>query len=154
MDLITWLKLFHILGAIVWVGGGVLLSMIGIRTRQSDDPHIIREFARTLSYVGIRVFMPAVLAVVVFGVWMVLATPAWNFGQLWILLALGAFVLAFLIGGIYLSRVAIGLERITKPADFDIHAARALLSRWINAYLVVLVILLIAVWDMVFKPFM
>jgi len=36
--------------------------------------------------------------------------------------------------------------------DFDLKAARALLSRWIAGYQIVLLILLFAVWDMVFKP--
>ena len=103
MNLLTWLKFGHILGAIIWIGGGVILSLIGIRTRQSEDPHYIREFSRTLSYVGLRVLMPAVIAVLAFGVWMMFISPAWRFTQLWILFALGAFALAFVIGAVYLS---------------------------------------------------
>lgn len=152
MTLLTWLKFAHILGAIIWIGGGVMLSLIGTRTRQSEDPHFIREFSQTLSYVGLRVLMPAVIAVLVFGVWMVLAFSAWQFTQLWILLALGAFALAFLIGAVYLSRIALAMDKLTAGTDFDLKAARDLLSRWIIGYQIVLLILLFAVWDMVFKP--
>ncbi len=74
------------------------------------------------------------------------------FTQLWILLALAAFILAFFVGAIYLSRAAIRLERITAQENFDLQAARSLLGQWIIGYRVVLVILLFAVWDMVFKP--
>src|SRR5215212_2224336 len=102
MNLLTWLKFFHILGAMIWIGGGVILSLIGVRARKSEDPHFIREFSRTLSYVGLRVLMPAVIAVLVFGIWLMFISPAWRFTQLWILLALGAFALAFLIGAVYL----------------------------------------------------
>ena len=151
MTLLTWLKFGHILGAIVWIGGGVMLSFIGIRTRHSQDPNNIREFSRTLSYVGLRVLMPAVIAVLVFGVWMVLAFSAWHFAQLWILLAIAAFVFAFMIGAVYLSRIALALENLT-AADFDLNTARDLLRRWIVGYQIVLLILLFAVWDMVFKP--
>ena len=152
MNLLTWLKFAHILGAIIWVGGGVMLSLIGLRARQSEDPHYIREFSRTLAYVGLRVLMPAVIAVLVFGVWMVLAFSVWRFTQLWILLALGAFALAFVIGAVYLSRIALALDKLTTDMDFDLNTARALLSRWIAGYQIVLLILLFAVWDMVFKP--
>ena len=152
MTLLTWLKFGHILGAIIWMGGGVMLSLIGIRTRQSEDPHYIREFSRTLSYVGLRVLMPAVIAVLVFGVWMVLAFSAWRFTQLWILLALGAFALAFVIGAVYLSRIALALDRLTADTDFDLKASRDLLNRWIIGYQIVLIVLIFAVWDMVFKP--
>ena len=151
MNLLTWLKFGHILGAMIWIGGGVMLSLIGIRTRQSEDPHHIREFSRTLSYVGLRVLMPAVIAVLVFGVWMVLAFSAWQFTQLWILLALAAFALAFVIGAVYLSRIALALDKIT-ATDFDLKVARDLLRRWIVGYQIVLLILVFAVWDMVFKP--
>lgn len=152
MTLEPWLHLAHIVGGIIWVGGGIMLSVVGARARQSEDPRLIGEFARMLSYVGLRVFTPAVVAVLVSGVWLVLASSEWNFTQLWVLLALGAFVVAFLIGAIYLSRIAIELERLVTRTDLDPQAARDLLGRWIVGYRVVLVILLFAVWDMVFKP--
>lgn len=75
-----------------------MLSIIGARTRQSEDHRIIGDFARTLSYVGLRVLMPAVVVVLVAGVWLVLISSEWNFTQLWVLLGLGAFGIAFLIG--------------------------------------------------------
>lgn len=72
MTLEPWLHPEHILGAIIWVGEGVVLSLVGIRSRQSEDPGFIRKFARILSYVGLRVLTPAVVAVLVSGVWLVL----------------------------------------------------------------------------------
>ena len=152
MSLVTWLKFAHIVSAMIWIGGGVTLSLIGIRTRQSENPSLIGEFARTLAYVGLRVLMPAVISVLVFGIWLTLASTAWRLTQLWILLALGAFALAFIIGAVYLSRIALALDRLTTHTDFDLQAARDLLGRWIVGYQVVLLILLFAVWDMVFKP--
>jgi hypothetical protein len=106
---------------------------------------------QTLSYVGLRVLMPAVIAVLVFGVWMVLAFLAWQFTQLWILLALGEFAIAFVIGAVYLSRIALALDKLT-AMDFDLETARDLLNRWIVGYQIVLIVLIFAVWDMVFKP--
>lgn len=152
MTLEPWLHLAHILGAIIWVGGGVMLSLVGVRARQSEDPSLIKEFARMLSYVGLRVLTPAVVVVLVSGIWLVLSGSEWDFTQLWVLLGLGAFVLSFLIGAIYLSRIAIQLERTATGAEIDLPAARDLLGRWIVGYGVILVILLFAVWDMVFKP--
>lgn len=152
MTLLTWLKFAHILGAMIWIGGGVMLSLIGLLARQSEDHSFIREFSRTLSYVGLRVLMPAVIAVLVFGIWLMLIFPAWQLSQLWILLALGAFALAFVIGAVYLSRIALALDRLTADMEFDLKAARDLLNRWIVGYQIVLLVLIFAVWDMVFKP--
>jgi len=146
-----WLLLVHIAGAIVWIGGGLMLSIMGARVRQSDNPAVIGEFARTLSFVGLRLFMPAVVLVLITGVWLVLISSEFTITQLWVLLALAAFVLAFLIGGVYLSRSAIQLERAATQSN-DLAAAREALSRWLTGYVAVLVILALALIDMVFKP--
>jgi uncharacterized membrane protein len=153
MTLEPWLHLAHVAGAILWVGGGVMLSLIGFRARRSGDLAVIREFARTLSYVGLRLLTPAVVVVLVSGVWLVLASAEWSLTQVWVLLALGAFVLAFLIGAVYLSRSALQLERVvTQGQDQSLEPARDALGRWLIGYGVVLAILAFALWDMIFKP--
>lgn len=152
MSLVPWLQLVHVIAAIAWVGGGMVLSLIGLRIRRTDDPRAIHDFAGVLSYIGLRIFMPAVVLVLVTGVWMVLVDSEWSFGQAWVLLALGAFALAFLIGAVYLSRVAIGLERVATGTAESLAPAREALARWLTGYGVVLAILLFALWDMVFQP--
>ena len=152
MNLESWLHFIHILGAIIWVGGGMILCLLGIRAQQSKDAHLIGDFAKTLSYVGLRLLMPAVVMVLVSGVWQVLISSESNFTQLWVLLGLGLFIVAILIGAIYLSRIAMQLERVATGTDADAEAVSKILSRWIVGYGFVLVILLVAVWDMVFKP--
>ena len=147
-----WIHFLHVLGAIIWVGGGVMLSLIGARARKSEDPRLIGEFARTLSYVGLRVLTPAVVAVILTGLWLVLTGSEWKFTQLWVLLGLGAFIAAFLVGAIYLSRIAIQLDQVATRTDLSPQAARDLLGRWMVGYQIILIILVFAVWDMVFKP--
>jgi uncharacterized membrane protein len=151
MDVEPWLHFLHIGGAIVWVGGGVMLSAVGVRARRGGNAIVIGDFAGTLSYTGLRVFVPAVVLVLVTGVWMVLIQSG-NFAQLWVVLALVAFAAAFLIGGVYLSRNALALDRAAKSPTPDANALSEILGRWIVGYWVVLAILVFAVWDMVFKP--
>ena len=105
--------------------------------------------AGSLAYLGPRVLAPAAAAVLVFGVWMVLDSSAWDFGQAWVLAAIGLFGLTFLVGAVYLSRVALLLVRASAA---DGREARDLLDRWIATYAIIIVLLLVAVWDMVFKP--
>ncbi|HYK98700.1 MAG TPA: DUF2269 family protein [Candidatus Acidoferrales bacterium] len=152
MDLGPWLHFAHITAAVVWVGGGIVLSVIARRVHRSADVTVLAEFARTLSYVGLRVFTPAVLVVLATGVWLVFAEQSGNFAQLWVVLALAAFIVAFLVGAVYLSRSAIRLERVMSEAKPDIGAGRAALAQWIFGYGVVLAVLVFALWDMVFKP--
>jgi uncharacterized membrane protein len=151
MHMVSWLLFVHVLSAMVWLGGGLTLMLAGFRARSSSRPEAVTEFARTVPYVGLRVLMPAVVVLLVTGVWQVLASSSWSFSQLWVRLALGLFILAFLVGAIYLSRVGIGLARATtdnRPAS----EGAALLNRWLIGYVVVLGLLVVAVWDMIFKP--
>jgi uncharacterized membrane protein len=146
-----WLLFAHVGAAMVWVGGGLMLSVIGMRAKRSNDLTIIRDFAKSLAYTGLRIFMPAVLVVLASGVWMVLA-GAGDFTQLWVLLALGGFALAFVIGAGFLSRTAIRLDKLASQPDATVAATADALQRWITGYWVVVAVLVLTVWDMVFKP--
>jgi uncharacterized membrane protein len=153
--MVSWLLFVHVLSAMVWFGGGLTLMVVGFRARSSSQTEAIASFARTLPYVGLRVLMPSVVVLLVTGVWQVLASSAWSFSQLWVRVALGLFILAFLVGAVYLSRVGIELARATAdngPAGQTAARYIALLNRWLIGYVVVLGLLLVAVWDMVFKP--
>jgi uncharacterized membrane protein len=149
MEWEPWIHFAHVAAAIVWVGGGLTLSLIGLRVRRSEDLAVLGEFARTLRFLGLAVFTPAVLIVLLSGIWLVLDFSG-DFTKPWILLALAAFVLAFLIGVLYLSRSALRLERVVRNGDVE--AARDALGNWLSGYAVVLAILVFALWDMVFKP--
>jgi uncharacterized membrane protein len=152
MDLDSWLHFVHVLAATVWLGGGITLSAVALHARSASDPRPIAEFARVLPYVGLRILMPSVVIVLVTGVWMVLAGSEFSLSQFWVLLGLGLFAIAFLIGAVYMSRVGIQLDRVAQQATMDGAQLRVLLDRWIAGYAVVLVVLIVAVGDMVFKP--
>jgi Predicted integral membrane protein (DUF2269) len=151
MDLESWLHFAHIGGAIVWVGGGLMLSIVGLRARASADLGFMRGFALLLSYVGLRLFAPTVLIVLGSGVWLVLMQSG-DFTRLWIALGLIAIAAAFLVGVLYQGRQAIALERIARAEGADIESVKAALGHWIAGYYIVLAILVFAVWDMIFKP--
>jgi uncharacterized membrane protein (DUF485 family) len=55
--------------------------------------------------------MPAIVLLLIAGIWMVRADSEWSFEHTWMRAALGLFALAFLVGGVYLSRAAIGMDR-------------------------------------------
>lgn len=129
-----------------------MLSILGSRARASGDPNAVAEFARTLAYAGPRVLGPATVGTLVFGVWLVARSEAWDFSQPWVRIGTTLFVIAFLIGAVYLGRTGLQLQRTTSESGATAAEGKALLGRWILGYRLVLVTLLLAVWDMVFKP--
>ena len=149
MDWEPWVHFLHVASAIVWVGGGIMLTIVGIRARGSSNAERLADFGQLLPYAGLRVLPPAVILVLLTGLWLVLTGSEWNLGQLWVIIALVGFGGAFLIGVLYLSRTAGDLER---AASTDLEAARTAVGRWLAGYGVVLAILLVVVWDMVVKP--
>src|SRR3954469_9922868 len=56
-------KWIHVSVAVFWVGGGVLLTILGLKAETSDDPNEIVTLARWAGFVGERLFAPAGLVV-------------------------------------------------------------------------------------------
>jgi uncharacterized membrane protein len=148
--LYDWPLLAHIVAAMVWVGGAILLGALVIGVLQSRDADALARFVANLKMVGPRVLAPATIAVVGLGVWMVLNSAAWGFGQLWVQLALALFAAAFVIGAAHQSRAAINAERASASEDHE--EALRQLARWSWGYWLIVLLLVVATWDMVFKP--
>jgi uncharacterized membrane protein len=149
-NLYDWLLFLHILAAMVWFGGLVALSVFATRVLRGGEAEALKRFVGSLGAIGPVVLAPATVAVLGFGIWLVLDSDAWAFGQTWILVALALFAGAFLVGAVFLSRSAIGAQRAADRGD-DGEAVRQL-RRWSWGMRLILVLLVVATWDMVFKP--
>jgi uncharacterized membrane protein len=148
--LYDWLLFAHVLAAMVWVGGAVLLGVLAIRVVRDGEPGAVGRFVASLRVIGPRVLAPATVAVVGFGVWLVLDSSAWDFGQFWIQLALVLYAAAFMVGAAHQSRTAIAAERAADRGDHD--EARRQLGRWSWGYWAIVALLVVATWDMTAKP--
>ena len=148
--LYNWLLLLHIVAAMVWVGGAVMLGATATRVIRAGDEEDVARFLANLRVLGPLVLAPATVAVLGLGIWMVLNSAAWDFGQEWVQLALGLFAGAFLIGAAHQSSAAMRAERALGRGDHP--EARRQLVRWSVGYWLILALLLVAVWDMVMKP--
>jgi uncharacterized membrane protein len=145
-----WLVFIHVLAGMVWVGGIAVLGAFAIRILSEDDPAAVGRFLGSLRRIGPLVLAPAPVLLIGTGVWAVLDSDAWDFGQLWIDLALGLFAAAFLIGAAHQSRAALAAERAA--AAGEIEAAAAHLRRWAWGMGAIVLLLVVATWAMVFKP--
>ena len=148
--LYQWLLLLHVLATMVWVGGLVALAVLAAHVLRGNDPDTVARFSANLRVVGPFALAPASAVALGTGIWMVVDSPAWGFGDTWIWIGIGAFAAAFGVGAVFLSRAALAAERAVRERDHP-RAAREL-RRWSWGIRLVLALLVVAAWDMVFKP--
>src|SRR4051812_3473706 len=124
MALYDWLKFLHVLVAMIWVGGLVALVVLGTHARRSGDA---ARFVGSLRVLGPLVLGPSAALLVAFGIWLVVDSGAWSFGQTWVWLALVLVAAAVAVGAGFLARVGIAAERAVEAGDtaaVDRHVAR------------------------------
>jgi uncharacterized membrane protein len=140
----------HIVCAVVWVGGAVYTQILAVIAARSTDPTELPRLARHFEVIGSRVFVPAAVALLVAGAAM--TVQAWSFGQAWIALSVGLWVLSAVAGAIYLG------PRAKRVADlFDAEGptskqGRDLLDRVFLVSRLELVSFAVIIALMVFKP--
>src|SRR4051812_24360708 len=145
------LLFLHLTAAIVWVGSNVLLQILATMTERAKDDV---TFAKLFSYsaeLAPKLFVPAGLLTVPFGIGMVADGP-WSFDMLWLVLALIGFAGAFGVGLMVFKpegdRIAAMIERDGGMTAESTAAAR----RFVTMTRFDLVVLFVIVFDMAVKP--
>jgi uncharacterized membrane protein len=147
------LKFFHVLAAIVWVGSGVYAQVLAARVLAQDDPAHLGVVAKDIGEMGNRLLMPASIATLVFGVVLVAYAPQWNFTDTWVLVGLGGIVATIITGAGFLGPEAGRLGKLAAeghtPAEPDV---QRMIRKIVAISRIDLVVLIVVVADMVFKP--
>jgi uncharacterized membrane protein len=150
-----WYGLFkwiHVSLAVFWVGGGLLLTILGIRAETSDDPNEVVTLARWAAFVGEKLFAPAGLIVLAAGNAMTVDAH-WGWGKFWIDAGLAGYALTFVTGIGVLSPLA---KKITELSESQGPTAPETLATIRKILLVArfdVALLLLVLADMVTKPF-
>ena len=151
--LYDWLLFFHILAAIIWVGGNIGLQILGTRIYRAGDRQRLYEMAGDFEFVGTRIFTPASLILLALGIWMVIIGP-WNFGMIWIDLGLAMFAYSFVSGAFYLGPQLTRVKAIAATEGTGSEQVTVLVRRLFVVSRVELTFLVLIVMDMVLKPFL
>jgi hypothetical protein len=141
----------HLTAAAVWIGAGFLEAVLGTRIVLSGDPGRRLDFAREAEWLGLRVFMPASLATLVFGVLLVVEGPL-AFSDLWIVLGFVAIGLSTEIGMGFFGPGWSGTTRLAAAEGPDAPGVQARTARLLAFAWVDLGLLLGATWVMALKP--
>jgi uncharacterized membrane protein len=148
-----WLKAVHVIAAVMWVGGSVMLTLLGLMTIAERDPIRMAQFARQVSFLGARYFPLLSLMVVGFGFWMVEnGFLPWTYSMTWIQIGIAGWAASFVIGAGYLGPHASRLARLLESRPPEDAEVQSLIRRILLVARIDAVLLLFIVFDMTAKP--
>jgi uncharacterized membrane protein len=151
MDLYELLLAIHILAAVIWVGGATSLQVLAIRATGSGDPVRMATFAGEAEWVGMRIFMPSSIVVLLAGIALVLE-GGWGFDQLWILLGLAGIAFSIVVGAGFLGPESGRIKELMEARGPEDTEVKDRIRRIFMISRIELAILLLIVLDMAIKP--
>jgi uncharacterized membrane protein len=147
----TFFKSVHVVTAAIWVGGAAMIQAYAFRILRTGDGRRQAEFSKDTEVVGMRVFIPASLILVVAAVAMMVNLD-WSWSQNWIILGLIAFVLSFALGAGFLGPEGGRIAELIERQGPDSPAVKARIRRIVTISRCELVVLVTVIVNMVVKP--
>jgi uncharacterized membrane protein len=150
-------KTFHVLFAVIWIGGGFLISALAFIAELENDVEGRTVLAKQAAAVSMRIFTPASLIVLVFGILMMVNDTGkllWDWGSFWVTFGMLGFIATFVIGFFVLGPAAKRMEGIVAAGGVNTPEAHAEMNRIFLVARADAAILLLVVVDMVAKPFL
>lgn len=95
-----FLLTIHVLAAVIWVGGGTAMHILGRRVLKRGDNKEIYEFSKEINTVALRLYAPTSLILLIAGILLV-DEAGYEFSQLWITLAFIGWAFSFFVGILY-----------------------------------------------------
>jgi uncharacterized membrane protein len=145
-------KAVHVIAAVIWIGGGALLMILGIAAERKRDPVELATVARQAAMVGEKLFAPAGVVVVAMGVAMMVNTN-WGWGKFWVIAGLVGYAITFVTGVAVLAPRTKKIAALTQEKGATHPETAAAITRVLQIVRVDVAMLLLVVVDMVVKPF-
>lgn len=149
MDLYSFVKLLHILSAVVWVGGGFMLMVSSELALRASGP-TFQGFSEISAKLGMLLFMPSALLTLLFGI--VLTVMGWSFADLWVILALVGIAVSIAIGIVIIKPTTDKIAELAASQGPESPQVRSMTASLIRKGRFDLVLMVVIIADMVFKP--
>lgn len=144
MTLYEVLLIAHVLGVIIWLGGSLVMLLLWRRALATTDPAAIGMQADTALWFDRRLAIPSSLVVLLAGGWL-MTEGSWGMDQGWLHIGMAA---VFAAAGVSLFWTGRMEKRVADGAGFS-----ALAGRITSGMIISIVLMLVAFWAMIVKPF-
>jgi uncharacterized membrane protein len=145
-----WLAI-HILCAVIWVGGGVSVHVLGRWTIKRGNPERIVAFNRDAVKLGNVFYAPLALVLIVAGVLLV-EEVGYSYGDLWITLGFLGWLFSLVVGVGYYPRQARKINAAVAEQGPAAAEAQAGIRSILLVNSIEITLLLLVVIDMAVKP--
>lgn len=145
-------KFVHLLAAMIWVGSAVGLNIMFARVSRTGDRDHEARLTADAEFFGRAVFNPAALVTLLAGVIMVLDADFIDFSQAWITIGFIGIIASMGVGHGILTPTARRLSALVDGEGPEAPGADVLRNRLGMFSMLDLLILVIVVWAMVYKP--
>ena len=148
MDWYSLFKFLHVVAAVCWVGGGVILMYLGILGGRARDVEAQMTVIKQTASLATTWFIPASLGTVVLGI--ITASLGAMWGQAWVILGLLGFAATFITGFFVIRPAADTIAKLESEGKRDLAMAHG--SRLLQVSKFDYVMLFTVIADMVLKP--
>ena len=153
-----WFALFkwlHVSFVVFWVGGGLMLTVLGLMAERSPDPREIVTLAKWAAFAGERLFAPAGLVVLSMGIAMLIhgGDPIVHWSKFWVIAGLVGYASTFITGIAFLAPQAKKIHALSESHGPEAPETIAAIKTILLIARVDIAVLLLVVADMVTKPF-
>ena len=141
----------HILGAVLWVGGGVSVHILGRWVSREGDPERMVAFNRDALKLGNVFYAPLALVLIVAGVLLV-QEVGYEYTDLWITLGFVGWFFSLVVGLAFYPQQGRKIEAAIASEGATSQVAQAGISRILMVNSIEVLVLVLVVIDMAVKP--
>jgi uncharacterized membrane protein len=147
-------KTIHVLGAIVWLGGGAAITVLALKAQREQDKGALLQIGKQAEWLGTRIFIPSSLVVVAMGFLLIEKSDGlYSYSDFWLMFGLVAWGVSFFVGALFLGPESGRLARMMEEHGPEDAETLARLRRIINVARADVVLIALIAADMVAKPF-
>ncbi len=148
-DILLWL---HIIGAVIWIGTALTMEGLTWRIRRTGTVKQLRDLFAVSAWLSKRYYMPASSLTLLAGVGLVITHNHFTFSQPWVLIGLGGFLVASVLGAGFISPTMHQIGQLLEHHDLRNSDVVGQLNRLAVLSRLDIALLLVILLDMVIKP--
>jgi uncharacterized membrane protein len=144
-------KALHVLAIVVWVGGDVTLTTLGIVFERRRDGETLAAIGKAGAWIGTRVYTPALFAAFGLGVALI-EKGGLGWGQFWIDFAIAGWAVAATVGVGFVGPELGRIDAAAQASGPESEDVRRRVARLFTIFRFDTALLLLIVLDMTAKP--